>query len=727
MKIFYYCLDPLYPGIPSILSFDVDGIITNSKILYETLQLEGIHTEYIMLAADSDSLRPLKSVDQDCGAVYVGAGFQMITEKPELLKMLSDAIPYGLCLFGFGWESTPVFSQSWKGILPRGELANAYSRSKIVLASTIKYQDEYGMINNRIFEALSCGSLVVTEYSKTIADLFGSEIIMFKHHNESFEQIYHRLFMNYGSYEDRRIKARQEIVRKHTWDHRVVQFFEFMERPLDETKRNNKLKLLWIETDQSFTNPDYLYLKTNFLFSYLFSRFHITNVLFSEFFNSSKTENEIHQSLSEYHIILFACLPFSEEEKNFQDFMRYRLTKDQSYTQRIAKYYYGVDSRNWVSCLKKHGKRICSSLLKSDLLFIRSSYEIRLLEDISGALFHPLRVQPVLGVKTILTDQQAVDGSCIIICFYMFRHLCSKDSRLHLGKLESCSSFRTVFMGGDLEHWQSDFSGLLEMSKQVLTKDSLIDADIINLIANCSVVILIQGEVRLVGENVTDMTSEDILMPFVASCALWKKIHLSNTNPHLLNLISEGCDTWNEEYVWSGIRNGMNRLLGFPPNSSDFSIRVLEFQKPFSCPLCTDYDLNILSECDVLSSLVSAILEDFAVLALHVENFDLGRDGLICLKETDKTVPRTHCFLRQTEYIIIKRSRQEQHRMGDIQMKFLMKGNMFNDNILEKDITFRLFSSLGGGSPNLDLFFNTHSRNTTFSKPFDCKLDVYAL
>ena len=65
-------------------------------------------------------------------------------------------------------QEVPALKEIWTGPLPRKELAAAYASADVVLASTIESQREMGMINNRIFEALSCGAVVISEPSPEI-------------------------------------------------------------------------------------------------------------------------------------------------------------------------------------------------------------------------------------------------------------------------------------------------------------------------------------------------------------------------------------------------------------------------------------------------------------------------------------------------------------------------------------------------------------------------------
>ena len=62
-------------------------------------------------------MRPDPSVNRTYGAVYVGAGSNMLRVKPMLREMLYRSVPYGLRLHGAHWSEDPKLAESYKGKL----------------------------------------------------------------------------------------------------------------------------------------------------------------------------------------------------------------------------------------------------------------------------------------------------------------------------------------------------------------------------------------------------------------------------------------------------------------------------------------------------------------------------------------------------------------------------------------------------------------------------------
>ena len=150
--VIFFCLDPKYPSIDQIKTFDVDGYFTNSQRMASILSPIA-PTRYIPLAADPEIMRPNNN-DSDIDSiggrnitvVYVGAGGSMVKDKQHLLLMLEAALPYGLIIYGSHWNEVPTVKSAWRGVLPQDQLAQAYSSAHVVIASTIDTQTEYGTI-----------------------------------------------------------------------------------------------------------------------------------------------------------------------------------------------------------------------------------------------------------------------------------------------------------------------------------------------------------------------------------------------------------------------------------------------------------------------------------------------------------------------------------------------------------------------------------------------------
>lgn len=61
-----------------------------------------------------------------------------------------------------------------------------YDCYHVVLASAIQSQSDLGMINNRIFEALACGAIVISDNYTALYELTHSVVLMANNGNTCF-------------------------------------------------------------------------------------------------------------------------------------------------------------------------------------------------------------------------------------------------------------------------------------------------------------------------------------------------------------------------------------------------------------------------------------------------------------------------------------------------------------------------------------------------------------
>lgn len=137
--VLFYCLDPRFPGPPHVSALDVDGFLTNSESTQRFL-LPAAPTALIPLAVDTEAFPfyPDPPPPAACASggmaggergggrvVYVGAA-GALEFKEMLAWMLREAAPYGLDIYGSGWQDVPEFSGYWRGVLPEGDLVSGW-------------------------------------------------------------------------------------------------------------------------------------------------------------------------------------------------------------------------------------------------------------------------------------------------------------------------------------------------------------------------------------------------------------------------------------------------------------------------------------------------------------------------------------------------------------------------------------------------------------------------
>ncbi|CAM9530263.1 unnamed protein product, partial [Ectocarpus sp. 12 AP-2014] len=188
VTVLFYCLDPEYPGLPHVAALDVEGFLTNSESTRQYLR-QSAPTALVPLAVDTEAFpfypNPPRPEDVFVGrwdrtshgrVVYVGSATLM--EHKEMLPwMLREAAPFGLDIYGNGWQDFPEFSEYWRGVLPQEDLAFVYGSALAVVGVTTDAQRESGKINNRVYEALSVGAPLISDHFPALEVTFGDALL----------------------------------------------------------------------------------------------------------------------------------------------------------------------------------------------------------------------------------------------------------------------------------------------------------------------------------------------------------------------------------------------------------------------------------------------------------------------------------------------------------------------------------------------------------------------
>ncbi|KDO32810.1 hypothetical protein SPRG_02503 [Saprolegnia parasitica CBS 223.65] len=179
-RVYFYCLDPDFPGLNTLQMLDVDGFFANSHEALRHLAPFATISEYLLLAATPPPPAPTTNKYAAIPpVVYVGNAVGIMT-KQHLASMLREAIPFGLRIYGYAWEMHPEFAPFWAGVLPAADLWDVYSAARVILGATMDGQRASGMINNRVFEALAVGRILISDHSSALEALFGDRVLYYK-------------------------------------------------------------------------------------------------------------------------------------------------------------------------------------------------------------------------------------------------------------------------------------------------------------------------------------------------------------------------------------------------------------------------------------------------------------------------------------------------------------------------------------------------------------------
>ena len=133
------------------------------------LESFGVAAEYLPMAVNDAMFHPPPAgASRDLRIVFSGG------PTAERIAALRGLVPAGLSVYGYderGWTTDPVLAPCYRGFVPeRDRLRAIYQRARITLNVTRAHGR--ASLNMRVFEAMACGCLVVTDQAEEAAALF---------------------------------------------------------------------------------------------------------------------------------------------------------------------------------------------------------------------------------------------------------------------------------------------------------------------------------------------------------------------------------------------------------------------------------------------------------------------------------------------------------------------------------------------------------------------------
>ncbi|CAM9671021.1 unnamed protein product [Ectocarpus fasciculatus] len=226
--VLFFCLDT-YPSLSVVGNLDVDAFLTNSLALLPYLRQIAPASSLLHLAADPSVMQPVPFLPEyGHNVVYLG---QFKGTKHRLVETLKEVAPFGLSIYGNGWDGFKGAEELlpfWRGILPLGDVASLYTSAKVVISTTETLQRSLGMVNNRVFEALSCGAAVVSDAFPAAEEMFGDHVLFYRQPGDAAMAVKHLLGNDTARAELGR-RGRELVLSKHTYASRVASILSSMD------------------------------------------------------------------------------------------------------------------------------------------------------------------------------------------------------------------------------------------------------------------------------------------------------------------------------------------------------------------------------------------------------------------------------------------------------------------------------------------------------------------
>jgi GT2 family glycosyltransferase len=215
-----------------------DLIAVASPLLAPQLR-ERTRTPVIVLeqAADPWTMRPDPRPELAHELAYVA------NSRGVLRPIARDLLPTerDLAIWGSGWEGLIDTARVLGEHVPNAELRHVYSSAGIVLNDHWDDMREHGYISNRIYDALACGALVLSDDVPGLTERFGEAVAVYRSAAELRELI-ERLLADPRELRRRGERGRAAVLAEHTFAHRMDELLEVVRECVQEPRHARRLR-----------------------------------------------------------------------------------------------------------------------------------------------------------------------------------------------------------------------------------------------------------------------------------------------------------------------------------------------------------------------------------------------------------------------------------------------------------------------------------------------------
>jgi len=186
---------------------------------------------YLAMACEDTALFSKREPDERFKSKVCFVGNYNDEQRPEATQrdFLMPAAKYDFALWGSNWERSGFeqIRKAARGRLEPADIPAVYSSSEIVLSNHWLVHREEEMITTRIYEALSCGSFVISDYFGALDEL--KEHLEFTNGGKDLELKLDYYLARPDKRQEKIKGAREFILKNHTFANRVKTVCEKIE------------------------------------------------------------------------------------------------------------------------------------------------------------------------------------------------------------------------------------------------------------------------------------------------------------------------------------------------------------------------------------------------------------------------------------------------------------------------------------------------------------------
>ncbi|MFH1196288.1 MAG: glycoside hydrolase family 99-like domain-containing protein [bacterium] len=198
--------------------------LCSSNIALEYIRSNYQVNPYLLRIATNHQIFKPGSIDKIYDYCFTGSYWNV---PRDIEKINPDKLGMNFALFGKNWENHDVFRKYYKGFAPYHLLPDIYNQTKILIDDANSVTKEWGSVNSRVFDALACGTLVITNSEKSSNEVFNGQLPVY-HSPEELGSILNRFLKNPSRYKKTISSLRELVLQKHTYEIRGQEFVEIL-------------------------------------------------------------------------------------------------------------------------------------------------------------------------------------------------------------------------------------------------------------------------------------------------------------------------------------------------------------------------------------------------------------------------------------------------------------------------------------------------------------------
>jgi O-antigen biosynthesis protein len=148
---------------------------------------------------------------------------------------------HDLAIWGANWDGLIDTSRVIGEHIPNSALRQVYSSAGIVLNDHWDDMREHGYISNRVYDALACGALVLSDEVPGLAERFGDAVVVYRS-AEQLRELIDRLLADPAERRRRAALGRAIVLEGHTFAHRVDELLAIVGEQVQESGRARRLR-----------------------------------------------------------------------------------------------------------------------------------------------------------------------------------------------------------------------------------------------------------------------------------------------------------------------------------------------------------------------------------------------------------------------------------------------------------------------------------------------------